>query len=398
MVRTKILPTGFSLASKSAKQKRLLELDMLRALAIIMIVIGHTFFFGTTPLFISAIGYLQPYLFFFGLSLFFFVSGFVLYYSYGRIETTADMLTFWKKRLIRLFPLYWLALVSIFVLETLRIEENFTHFSFSSVLIQLLGLQALLAPRFINSIFTLWFVGLILLFYLLYPVIVYPSRDGSHLILASFAVILPFVIMRLAFDIIDFRFFLYYGIFVAGILTCKQGTMYKTSPKPRFLYIGAILLMALLALINFSAIRGIATAASNGALFNGYGYFSYNPSELPLLITKFSLIILLNMVALLFIYVVFIAARLCVPSISRALLNLILIIAFSAYSIYLFHGQILACVDVFVHHVFQLGVIQTDIALILLGYPLILGFAYFVQRGENNVVNRIRNIKKRSAQ
>ena len=89
------------MASKSAKRKRLLELDVLRALAIFFVVIAHTDYFVTTPLLVGAITDLFPYLVIFGLSLFFFISGFVLYYSHDGIETTADVLAFWKKRMIR---------------------------------------------------------------------------------------------------------------------------------------------------------------------------------------------------------------------------------------------------------------------------------------------------------
>ena len=212
---------GVSVTSKSVKQKRLLELDMLRALAIILIVVAHTAYYVTTPLLHSVITVLFPYLVIFGLSLFFFVSGFVLYYSHDGIETTADVLAFWKKRMIRIYPLYWLALVSFFVLENYHIGMN-VDISFSGMLIQLSGLQSLLAPRFIEPVSIIWFVGVIVIFYLIYPLIVYPSRDGAHLILASCAVLLPFVVMRLAFDIVDFRFFMYYGIFVAGILASKH--------------------------------------------------------------------------------------------------------------------------------------------------------------------------------
>jgi peptidoglycan/LPS O-acetylase OafA/YrhL len=382
------------LASKSTKQKRLLELDMLRALAIIMIVIAHTVYYVTTPLLFTVIGNLSVYLFLFGLSLFFFISGFVLYYSHDGIETSADMLAFWKKRVIRIYPLYWLALVSFFVLENYHITTNLIDVSFSSILIQLSGLQALLAPRFINPVFTVWFVGVILLFYLIYPLIVYRSRDGAHLILASFAVLLPFIVMRLAFNIIDFRFFMYYGIFVAGILASKYEVRYKSSLQPRFLYLGSVLLIALLSLIRYAHIlQHAASAAANGVLFNGYGLFSYNPSELPLLL---SLIILLNLVALLFIYVAFIAARLYSPSINRALLSLLLLIAYATYSIFLFNRQVFDCVGYLVSHL-HLGMVQADVALILLAYPLLLGFAYFVQRGESKIVIRIRNIKTRSA-
>jgi peptidoglycan/LPS O-acetylase OafA/YrhL len=323
--------------------------------------------------------------------LFFFVSGFVLYYSHDGIEIAAETLAFWKKRVTRIYPLYWLALFSFFVLENYHIGMN-VDISFSGMLIQLSGLQSLLAPRFIDPVSIVWFVGVIVIFYLIYPLIVYPSRDGAHLILASCAVLLPFVVMRLAFDIVDFRFFMYYGIFVAGILASKYRVTYKLSPQPRFLCLGSAVLIALLSLIRYVPIlEQAASAAANGYLFNGYGqFFSYNPGELPLLL---SLIILLNIVALLFIYVAFIAARLYSPSIDRVLLSLLLLIAYASYSIYRFHVQVFACVSVLVTHL-HLGIVQADVTLILLAYPLILGFAYFMARGESYIATRIRKIRE----
>lgn len=213
------------------------------------------------------------------------------------------------------------------------------------------------------------------------------------MILASCAVLVFFVVMRLAFDIIDFRFFVYYGIFIAGILASKYGVMYKRSPQLRSFCVGSVLLIALLSSIRYVHILRQATSAvANGYLFNGYGLFSYNLGELPLLL---ALVILLNIAALLFIYVAFIAARLYSPSISGAMLSLLLLIAYASYSIYIFHVQVLTCVRVLVNHL-HLGIVQADVALIMLAYPLILGFAYFAMRGESNIVNRIRNIKKRS--
>jgi peptidoglycan/LPS O-acetylase OafA/YrhL len=199
-----------------------------------MIVIAHAVYLVTTPLLLSIITVLSSCLVIFCLSLFFFISGFVLYFSHDGIKTAADTLAFWKKRVIRIYPLYWLALILFFVLVSYNIGPLNIDISFKGMLIQLLCLQALLGPRFINPVYTLCFVGVILIFYLVYPLIVYPSGDGTHLILASCAVLLPFVVMRLAFNIIDFRFFIYYGIFVAGILASIYEVIYKLSPPPRF--------------------------------------------------------------------------------------------------------------------------------------------------------------------
>lgn len=139
-----------------------------------MIVVAHTVYYVYTPL-LQRVGFaIHPYGIF-AMALFFFVSGFLLYYSHDNIERAADMLAFWKKRIIRIFPLYWLALISLFVLKNNNVDVKF-DVSSSGMLIQLLGLQSLLAPRFINPDSIVWFVGGILIFYLVYPLIVYPSR------------------------------------------------------------------------------------------------------------------------------------------------------------------------------------------------------------------------------
>jgi peptidoglycan/LPS O-acetylase OafA/YrhL len=380
-------------ASRSEKQKRLLELDLLRALAIIMIVVAHTTYYVSTPLLHNIITITFPYLVIFGLSIFFFISGFVLYYNDNSIRTAADLATFWKKRVIRIYPLYWLAVVSLFALSAYYVGVNF-DISFSSTVIQLAGLQSLLAPRFIQPVSIVWFVGVILMFYLIYPVIVYPARDGAHLILTSCAVLLPFFLARLAFDVIDFRFFIYYGIFVAGIFTSRFDMMHKIRPQRRFFCVGAVLLVLPLIAIRYVLIlRQAVDAAASGYMFNGYGGFSYTAGELPILL---SLIVLVNVLALLFIYVAFVAARLYSRSMSKKLLALLSLVAYASYSIYLFHGQIFACTSVLVDHL-HLGVVQADVALIVLAYPLIFGFSYLLRRGENKAVTGIKRIVKRSA-
>ena len=86
-----------------------------------MIVIGHlTFYLAMPHLMAFSISTADNFLFLFGLALFFFVSGFVLEYNYSSIIETKDMVTFLKKRLVRIYPLYWLSFIAFFFWYRLR--------------------------------------------------------------------------------------------------------------------------------------------------------------------------------------------------------------------------------------------------------------------------------------
>src|SRR5665647_3499163 len=94
--------------------KRLFELDALRAVAITLIVFSHLIFFIKSTLFILAvnsINFVFP-VWFYGLSLFFFISGFVLHYTHPIISSRHGAIDFLKRRVARIYPLY-LSLIHI---------------------------------------------------------------------------------------------------------------------------------------------------------------------------------------------------------------------------------------------------------------------------------------------
>lgn len=123
-----------SLGKENKKEERLLELDSLRGLAALLVVIYHFFFrydqlYGhefTVPDFIAYGKY--------GVQLFFMVSGFVIYMSISRTSKPQDFIYF---RLARLYPSYWLAIILTFIVVSflglpgreVTVEEAILNFS-----------------------------------------------------------------------------------------------------------------------------------------------------------------------------------------------------------------------------------------------------------------------------
>ena len=99
------------------KNRRLLqEIELIRALAIIIIVFAHLHWYMRISSYQSTIDSISTFTAQIGLSLFFFVSGFILYYNYNTFESTKSILKFYKKRLKRIFPLFWIAITLFAVL------------------------------------------------------------------------------------------------------------------------------------------------------------------------------------------------------------------------------------------------------------------------------------------
>ena len=107
--------------SPSERSHRLPELDILRAFAICLIVLSHFPPLSTLYIDVSARLWCAT----FGLALFLFLSGFTLYRS-NSITSAAEVLLFYKKRIIRIYPLYVL-IIAVYVL--LQVLPLVTHSS-----------------------------------------------------------------------------------------------------------------------------------------------------------------------------------------------------------------------------------------------------------------------------
>lgn len=165
---------------------------------------------------------------------FMFISGFLLKGKYD-IDSFIDIIRFVKRRFIRIVPLYIIA-ASYFVLVG--------DIQWWRILLSLIGLSSFIQPM-TN---TLWFVEMILLFYLLYPLLW--SRHSETTILKAVVVYLAVWLLNGIFYDIDVRFFYYFPCFVFGmILPHNEFNLWQKSWK---LFMSALIIFALVVFSMYS--------------------------------------------------------------------------------------------------------------------------------------------------
>ncbi len=193
-------------------------LDAIKCISIIFIILGHLGDYLEFP-FLSR---LNTEFYYVGLSGFIFSSGYLAYLNNPVLRTKKTIFSFYKKRVVRIFPLYLLSLFCFYLCFQLYHFVWTFNYNLSGWIIHILGLQILLSPLYVIPMFTLWFVGLILLLYFLYPAFCYYSESTRDLLLVSFVIFLLVLIIHYSLNLIHMQFFIYYWIFILGIFLAKS--------------------------------------------------------------------------------------------------------------------------------------------------------------------------------
>lgn len=100
--------------TQSRSTARVFGLDVLRAVAVLSVLAGHTLDHGKVPQWV--LQYVRP-LAFYGVEIFYVISGFLIGHillrsvTAGKLHTPAGILDFWKRRWARTLPLYMFFLV-----------------------------------------------------------------------------------------------------------------------------------------------------------------------------------------------------------------------------------------------------------------------------------------------
>ncbi len=201
--------------------QRLPVFDWIRSVAIITIVFHHLpwyafnfynlEYFGI-PLNLSMLNELNGY---FGLSLFIFMSGYLLNLKKASFSTWGEIQVFAKRKLIRIFPLYYLALLAFVLVEHVH--------SPAKILIHLLGLQLVIRTLTASiPIRTLWFVGFITIFYAVFAIVKNTKlTQGSRLVILLASWLVPLT-LHIVWGITDYRISLYWGVFWFGVLCAEK--------------------------------------------------------------------------------------------------------------------------------------------------------------------------------
>ena len=184
------------------------EFDILRALAIIILMVHHSEPYGLKLFGLSLEG-LNPYFEAVLLGIFFFISG----YFTGRTfqKENKGSVSFFSSRMLRIFPPYLVAVVLyIFVLGVTLKKFN--------LFVYLTGTQFIFAPNYAKIVLTLWYVSAIILFYLIFGLLLANLHSTRGLIIGATIVFVAVYALHQWTGLIDPRFYKYYIIFLIGIL------------------------------------------------------------------------------------------------------------------------------------------------------------------------------------
>jgi peptidoglycan/LPS O-acetylase OafA/YrhL len=124
-----------------------------------------------------------------GLGLFLFASGCSLAVNDNVVDTKMELKTFYKKRLLRIYPAFWTGLLFSLMMSPATIP----YLTVSDYVRELSGFRTYFSP-FMGQFFgkingSYWFISLILSLYLLFPVILKAIKKHPHLTILSLFII-----------------------------------------------------------------------------------------------------------------------------------------------------------------------------------------------------------------
>jgi peptidoglycan/LPS O-acetylase OafA/YrhL len=332
---------------------RLYHLDILRMLAILCIIVRHLPSHG----FLLFLDNIKEYFALVGLGLFFFMSGYLLNYNYKSLNSWYSKVNFYKKRVIRIYPLYWIFLfVYVFLYVFIAKDASHITLTVTDLIIYIIGLHMFFS-NYIPLIPFLWFIGVIIIFYLLYPFLIRSSTNFANnrsILFNSILIFIIFILLRLTFNVIDDLFFMYYFIFIGGILSTKYENM-----KIRKYILPSFFLIL------------ITSQLSNPTVKNNF-----------ILYTVFSDVFMLSSIIILWSLSIKYS-----DIIQKFLKKIPSNISFAGYSIYLLHPIALMFFYYFLNFIHLNYILLRDLFIVFFGLPVILIIGYNISLFENLVKN-----------
>lgn len=205
--------------------KRLYSLDYLRGFSALGIMLYH---YSSWVYNSSELGFLKK-VGIYGVSTFYILSGLTLYHVYfDKMKPTfSDVLTYWKKRLLRIFPLLWLATIATIIIGNLILHtKTFTAFD---LFLNFSGLFGFIPADNLIAL-GVWSIGNELVFYMFFPFFVWAAKASRFLI--AFVSILTFIVY------VYFAF----AIFTPDSTLAAQWNNYTNPFNQLFLFLGGFLL------------------------------------------------------------------------------------------------------------------------------------------------------------
>ncbi len=387
------------------ERKKLPELDILRIIAIFIVVVlihipnnyAYPFPMDYTPYQGFLLHTLGIHV---AMGSLVFVSGFGLYLNKNNrsINNTKKLFGFFKKRFLRIFPLYWIALI-LFIIFFGYWDQGFFY-----IFAHILGIQMIVAPAYGWAIWTLWFIGIIVIYYLIFIIL---SATGSikRIIPTALIILFMFAIINIYTGLFEYRFFYYYLLFILGIVsaniyTSSQYTQVKEflTKKPKYLPIIVGFGTAALSIVIYLLLTQYCFSYFNSE----YGTtFLFQILDLQPSIIECAVAVLLTDLIIL-VYIIFIISlsyafiksfKLLLPRIKID--KAFSIVAYSTFCVYLFHRIFLIIYTSILSEGLNIDIFaRENLYLVLLFVPFIFLFSYFIQKAYDKIIKRFTRHKE----
>lgn len=337
-------------------------------MAVLLILVGHL----TSYLEIAVPSSVVTYLQLLGLGTFTFLSGFLVF-SRNPICSYHDFLRFYKKRIVRIYPLYLVAVAIFYCFFWINPQDITPAISTQWLIVNILGLQLVFLqtanPPYVNFSI-LWYIGLLLMLYFTYPFIAYFSKRMPVFAISTL-IFLVFIMLRVLFDIIEIRFFAFYFVFVSGLLLCKyhNGAVYQRRNQLLF------------------AIAATAFAASIilHASFHSY-YISEQALASPVMAS--GLLVVLNVIMISFGILMLYLASFMSRYLGPAIKKVFFMCAIGSYAVYLFQVPFLQIYQGLLKNLNIHGA-SFDILFCSTSVLVLFPFGYWLQTSADRITARL---------
>ena len=331
---------------------RLFTFDFLRLLAIVLVVLSHI-------LRMETLDAVRGYLGIIGLGTFFFVSGYLLLIN-QKSSGPHGAGTFFKKRFIRIYPLYWLALILTIAVGWL-LDSNL--FDWRTIAVYFLGLQSVFVPRYMVEISSYWFIGTILIYYLLYPLLTHGNKISS-IIFIGVPIFICLIMIRIFSGLLDGRVFEYFFVFVLGLMAARSRFFDSDYFRKWRIPSAVVAVICICIVVIFGPLMpGDLSQISLSLLFT-VG-----------LVTLFRIVLIISTIAAVY-------WLLSAGSLPSALKRIIAAGAFASYAVYLFHDVYYSVLG----HIFDIAAPVLSNTAWTLALPILFVICYYIQLGADRLL------------
>lgn len=354
--------------------------DTLKVIAIIFIVINHyaflslnfyiigTFFGELENILRGVIGVI-------GNGIFFFASGYLLYMSNNK-ESKLNITEFMKKRIKRIFPLYWIALILTIILIYI-LDLPWGKPDVLDIIVNFSGLQIIFAPKYISIITIFWFVSALFVYYIIYAFIVRKTQKSSEIFIYSTFIISILLMIRISTGLFNGMFFEYFYVFFFGVIAANE----KVFSNEYFKKFGFFSIVPIFICLSWIII-------TKPKMFDNLqtitGYLFFNVGEI------ITIRILLIISTIFFVY--WLLSK--VNKINTHEPRVFFICATAIYPIYLFHLPYFVMANYFLITLgLKFNFLHDFIILVL--FFLMFVFGYYIQLGIDDILNKLQKVCKK---